>query len=556
LSPISLDEELKKQGLSWKIKDLSLSGLVLSRYSLEGLSFDRCDCDGIYLKNSILKNVEFLNSSIKWADFSEAKLVHSCMTNCLLKDTSFSNATLTGCSFLGCDLRATNWTCSTITSTTYRSCKLQDAFFWGSRFCKTILKGCHLPCSYWHDTTLKQVTFERCQFEGNAFLGAKVQKSVIKDSTGKDLLFCGTEPSWTLTNNVIPRTDRPVVASLFDSRSMGPMTMRTSHLLAEKDVILLVQATGSPTRNHDQSAKALEKEALSRLQQLSKGPLPSGTRSLADALVAHPKGKETQAIVRKTQELMTYADGLYLAGGNDVEPELYGQKRQPETYCEDTWRRSLSEIAALRAALEKKKGVLGICRGLHIINTYFGGELNQNGRDYEGELHLVTTPSSSQPLVQKLFGGENFQGEDFYGYSCHHQTVSKVGQALEVIFHGEDLIKGIATENGQILGLQFHPEVIAGEELDDFLGDYDDDSDQSGKDFVRYSLKEAGLSPEFYQELEHHWQALRRSPKVSNQLFNLFLAQIKKGFSESLPQPQQAQHRRPGNSSKHAIARV
>lgn len=115
---------------------------------------------------------------------------------------------------------------------------------------------------------------------------------------------------------------------------------------------------------------------------------------------------------------------LLLPGGGDMEPRRYGQANTASRGLEPE--RDAGELFLLEQFIMEKKPVLGICRGLQVLNVFFGGTLIQDlpghsqaaGRD---RLHRVRTAPS--PL-QDLFG------ETLVVNSAHHQAADRLGQGL------------------------------------------------------------------------------------------------------------------------------
>jgi putative glutamine amidotransferase len=168
---------------------------------------------------------------------------------------------------------------------------------------------------------------------------------------------------------------------------------------------------------------------------------------------------------RAPLELLERIDALLLIGGSDVDPALYGA--QPEAGLEATYpERDEFEIALLRGALERELPVLGICRGLHLINVGLGGTLHQDVVDehghhphrkahgsFEGTEHRVAlTPGS---LVAEA------AGEEIHVVRCHHhQAVAEIGDGLVVTGRSaDDVIEALEAADGRwLLGVQWHPE--------------------------------------------------------------------------------------------------
>ncbi len=160
------------------------------------------------------------------------------------------------------------------------------------------------------------------------------------------------------------------------------------------------------------------------------------------------------------------ADCLLVSGGVDIDPAFYGQ--QPAPLMGD-WDPQLDANAlwAMQYAVKNHLPVLGICRGLQLINVAFGGTLHQDLSYKEGErllhvqhgsrdkyCHTVTlTPGS---ILQELYGTDVIRVN-----SLHHQAIRQLGQGLAVSAVAPDgVIEGIETQDGAVVGVQWHPEEL------------------------------------------------------------------------------------------------
>ena len=158
-------------------------------------------------------------------------------------------------------------------------------------------------------------------------------------------------------------------------------------------------------------------------------------------------------------------DGILLTGGQDVNPELYGEKRMEE--CgESSWKRDQMEQLLLCEALERGMAVLGICRGLQFLNTFLGGSLYQDldlqrpseclhhmTPPYDRVAHKVSVVKAS-PLFALL--RENHLGVNSY----HHQGIHRLADSLEVMAVAEDgLVEAVRYPKRKFVwGVQWHPE--------------------------------------------------------------------------------------------------
>jgi putative glutamine amidotransferase len=165
-------------------------------------------------------------------------------------------------------------------------------------------------------------------------------------------------------------------------------------------------------------------------------------------------------------EMLDLLDGLILAGGNDIDPAFYGADPHPETR-HIVPERDRSELALARRAIERDMPLLGICRGMQLINVAFGGTLRQHLPDELGHEEHRRTLGSFEDADHdvRLTAGSlaaRAAGEEIHATkSHHHQGVAKIGVGLEVtgISMLDDLPEAIeAPDRRFVLGVQWHPE--------------------------------------------------------------------------------------------------
>jgi putative glutamine amidotransferase len=171
-------------------------------------------------------------------------------------------------------------------------------------------------------------------------------------------------------------------------------------------------------------------------------------------------------LVEDPGEALDLIDGLLVAGGADIDPLTYGQGAHAET-VDTVPERDVFEIALVRAAIDRELPVLGICRGMQLINVARGGTLVQHlpehfghhehrravgsfdGADHEVDLREGT-------LAMRVVGEARHPTK-----SHHHQGVDRLGEGLEV--SGSSVMDGLpeAIElpgRHFVLGVQWHPE--------------------------------------------------------------------------------------------------
>jgi putative glutamine amidotransferase len=172
------------------------------------------------------------------------------------------------------------------------------------------------------------------------------------------------------------------------------------------------------------------------------------------------------ALVDDPDDALDRIDGLILAGGADVDPGSYGAEAHPTTK-HTVPERDASELALARRALERDLPVLGICRGMQLMNVAQGGTLCQHLPDLFGHEDHRRVPGSfdgSDHDVRLKPGSlaADAAGEETHvTKSHHHQGIETVGDGFEVTGWStlDELPEAIeAPERRFALGVQWHPE--------------------------------------------------------------------------------------------------
>lgn len=151
-------------------------------------------------------------------------------------------------------------------------------------------------------------------------------------------------------------------------------------------------------------------------------------------------------------------DGLVIAGGPDVEPARYGAAPDPRTgppaRARDTW-----ELALIGAALAARVPLLGICRGMQLLNVALGGSLVQH---IEGHAEVVGVFGGHpvKPVPGTLYDAA--VSEETFVPTYHHQAVDRLGTGLLASAHAADgTVEAVELPlaDGWVLGVQWHPEM-------------------------------------------------------------------------------------------------
>ena len=156
-------------------------------------------------------------------------------------------------------------------------------------------------------------------------------------------------------------------------------------------------------------------------------------------------------------------DGLVLAGGDDMDPALFGQTNQGSRGIDRA--RDDAELALLDAFLEAEKPVLAICRGHQVVNVWLGGDLIQDldpalapfhGGGEEDQVHPVRAGEGT--LLHRLYGPV------FPVNSSHHQALGRLGKGLTAAARSEGgVVEAVEHHSLPLISVQFHPERMTGE---------------------------------------------------------------------------------------------
>jgi putative glutamine amidotransferase len=173
------------------------------------------------------------------------------------------------------------------------------------------------------------------------------------------------------------------------------------------------------------------------------------------------------------REIYRKLDGVFLPGGADIDPASYGQS--PHPLCDKTDReRDRVELALARWSIQEGKPVLGVCRGMQVINLAAGGTLYQDiAEQMHGSIKHDYFPFGGQTFRRdhlahevEIVAGTRlatvFGAGPLRVNSMHHQGVRDIGSGLAATaVAGDGLIEGLEGGNGSyVVGVQWHPEAL------------------------------------------------------------------------------------------------
>lgn len=170
------------------------------------------------------------------------------------------------------------------------------------------------------------------------------------------------------------------------------------------------------------------------------------------------------------EAVLDHIDGLVMTGGDDVDPQIFGEQPHPRLGAVGP-ERDRFDIMLIQKALKKGLPIMGICRGEQLLNVAMGGTMiqdipsqvqgaikhRQDGpRNYAS--HAIKIEKGS--LAYKCFGSDSTSVNSF-----HHQAVAKLAPGLKVTAVAPDGVIEIIEKIGdeKVFGVQFHPEGFVAE---------------------------------------------------------------------------------------------
>jgi len=163
-------------------------------------------------------------------------------------------------------------------------------------------------------------------------------------------------------------------------------------------------------------------------------------------------------------------DGLLLLGGGDISPGLHGGESHEAIYETDE-ERDRFEISLVLAAVESGLPVLGVCRGIQVLNVALGGTLHTHLPDVVGEtVKHKPEPSSAIEHDLSVTPGSRLaevMGQlEFSANSDHHQAIREIAPGLSAVAEAPDGVIEAVEMPGHpwLVAVQWHPERTAAED--------------------------------------------------------------------------------------------
>ena len=146
-------------------------------------------------------------------------------------------------------------------------------------------------------------------------------------------------------------------------------------------------------------------------------------------------------------------DALLLPGGGDVHPQRYGQICRGSRDIDET--RDEAELSLAAAFTERGRPVFGVCRGMQLLNVFFGGTLHQDiaGHAQRNGADRTHAAFTEDALLRALYGRSSVVN------SAHHQSIDRLGAGLRAVQWADDgTVEAIRHETLPVFAVQWHPE--------------------------------------------------------------------------------------------------
>lgn len=433
---------LKGIDLNSMLEESSLSKNIFDNVDFTGITFEDCRMLACSFTNSTFTNCSFKGA----CEMTECTFINTTFENCTfpgaskLAECAFINAKLSSCQFLGTNLE---------------ECRFDECSFEHVAF----TKKCNLTYAGFNQSTLSACTFDDCTLMGANFLDSEVKASKIVHSDLKNCLLFGASSGFDCSKSSnLGVITMPTVAIAWNSIAPGAYAEKAVKSLKAAEAIP-VKFNYLPTKINTQK---LEKEVQTGLSGISRSHAQTSSRPQILLEKAQADG-EISKLMTRAREISRQVDAILLPGGDDIQPEFYGQPPSDETNPEEDYRRTVYEFAVIREARQRGIPLMGICRGSQMGNIFCGGALRQDVSGQKNEKVMERIDPGQKGAVGTIRGlafGKG-QEEELKAASRHHQASRSIGTNLEVVIEYEGVVKAMEGKEGSpFMLLQFHPEYL------------------------------------------------------------------------------------------------
>lgn len=186
-----------------------------------------------------------------------------------------------------------------------------------------------------------------------------------------------------------------------------------------------------------------------------------GKAADAGNYVKYVESASLEPVVTLSMGEAAHCDGLLLPGGGDITPAFFGEKNAGSRNIDTEL--DILQLQALELAIRRAMPVLGICKGMQIINVGLGGTLVQDLPPASCAVHRYEDGDKYHAsVIEKNSCLHTLYGESAIINSAHHQSVKLLGEGLRAIqWCPEDrCVEALVHETLPVIGVQWHPERI------------------------------------------------------------------------------------------------
>ena len=288
-------------------------------------------------------------------------------------------------------------------------------------------------------------------------------------------VYDGTSAAPTAEDITVPDITSSPDESLFSPDTDEPVTIPqtepatepiTEPLTAPVTVPVTVPATEPQTA--PETASPTEPEVSPRIGISYGGTNTEYCRNMIVKSGATPVYLPLITDISQAEKLVSELDGIVFTGGEDINPELYGEKKLYDNVSiNDT--RDASDMLLINAALDANLPMLCICRGMQLLNVALGGTLYQDIPTQVSSSIYHRDPSCAKYQYHTLYVNESsvlyseiVKSKTVLVNSWHHQAIKTPGKGVIVTATAvaDGIVEAIELEdNPYVIGVQFHPEL-------------------------------------------------------------------------------------------------
>lgn len=427
---IKLSDFLKEKGFDPFISDLYVSNKIkLDVFDLEGVTFNNC--------------------KFEWAKFSGLNLNNVSFIDCKISNTSFMNANLKNCKFENCIIRETMFTGTSLEAVSFKKSQLICNSFEDAHLSSCFFSASLLPGTHFFDAAIEDCSISRCNLQDTLFFGKMDLFQIDKKS---DETAVVTKPT----------------AAILVNPEMRGVTTPKAFLKLDQAAHMIPVCISAKAQNVSQ--EEVNSEVTSMLEEI--GPYDSEKLPIAQQLlkiIRNEPESESAIILNKAKSLASHVDSIFLPGGEDIPPALYGKEVESKTEWGNDYRRSILELALVQQSFKKGIPLMAICRGFQVANVYFGAQLKQHVKWQEGKKKFKLNTEGKNGLYAQAMK------KNIVGVVSHHQGIPIQGaptRDLLTVVTKSGLVEATELKNpasAPMILLQFHPEFYRAKTSKSFL---------------------------------------------------------------------------------------